>query len=547
MATSTAVVLCAGLKTDALTGFRSFRQLADTLAQAGFPTLRFQYPGTGDSCELDAAEYWAAWQASVHMAADWLRNHCGAQRIVLCGLRFGAMLAAVVAENRADVAGLVLLAPVVRGKSYIRQLMIEAKLQGEEAGAGDNLAVDGLLLPEETVRLIRQVDLRSVTLPPMCPVAVYAETPSPVLSQCAQAWARCGAKVTLEDFAGLEAMLRLNFMIHEAPAAVGRIAAWLRAAVEADRSGLQPDCVPADAEIRPAGCIETPLRFGVNGALFGILCRPSACAESDVAVVIGNTAGDPHCAPLHVDLARRFAAAGFASLRMDFAGVGDSLAPGDAETNVLETDRRPDMIAALDALSQIGFKHFALEGLCSAAYHAFHTAVVDPRIRALLLVNIPPFTWRDSNASELQVFAAQSPLELLRKMCSPQGWMVLYRGRLKLAGRLTGLGIWLVRKAEAVVQRIAHPLGFRPRPSFARASVGGLSQRVRSLFVFSKGDVGIAAFTQAFTPKQIPSDVTVQIIPVVDHNIAGREARRLVAEHVIGFLLQNQERTADSL
>src|SRR5271166_1542437 len=413
MAASTAVVLCAGLKTDAVTGYRSFRQLADVLAAAGFPTLRFHYPGTGDSCELDAAEYWAAWQGSVHMAADWLRNHCGAQRIVLCGLRFGAMLAAVVAENRADVAGLVLLAPVVRGKSYIRQLMIEAKLQGEEAWAGNNLAVDGLPLPEETVRLIRQVDLRSVTLPPMCPVAIYAETPSPVLSQCVQTWANGGATVTLEDVAGFEAMLRLNFRIHEAPAAVGRIAAWLRVAVEADRSGLQREYVPAEPEIRPAGCIETPLRFGAGAALFGILCRPSARAEGDLAVVIGNTGGDPHCAPLHVDLARQFAAAGIASLRIDFAGLGDSIAPGDAETNVLETDRRPDIVAALDALSQIGFKHFALQGLCSAAYHGFHTAVVDPRIRTLLLVNIPPFTWRDGSANELQVLAAQSPLDLL--------------------------------------------------------------------------------------------------------------------------------------
>ena len=46
-------------------------------------------------------------------------------RIVLVGLRFGAILATVVAADRTDVAGLVLLAPVRRGRSYMRQLIME--------------------------------------------------------------------------------------------------------------------------------------------------------------------------------------------------------------------------------------------------------------------------------------------------------------------------------------------------------------------------------------------------------------------------------------
>src|SRR5271154_6978 len=108
-AASVAVLLCPGLTTDGVTGHRSLRLLGDALAADGYPTLRFDYPGTGDSCDFCAADPWTTWQQSIQIAADWLRQHSGAQRIVLCGLRFGAMLAASVAEVRNDVAGLILL------------------------------------------------------------------------------------------------------------------------------------------------------------------------------------------------------------------------------------------------------------------------------------------------------------------------------------------------------------------------------------------------------------------------------------------------------
>ena len=67
------VVLCTGLGRDSATAHRSFRLLADRLCADGYPTVRFDYPGTGDSCEMATADSWAAWENGVNLAADTLR------------------------------------------------------------------------------------------------------------------------------------------------------------------------------------------------------------------------------------------------------------------------------------------------------------------------------------------------------------------------------------------------------------------------------------------------------------------------------------------
>ena len=160
-----AVVMCSGLKEDKVTGHRSFRLLADAFAARGYPTLRFDYRGTGNSRDIDVAEPWTEWQRNIHAAGCHLRRHVGAQRIVLCGLRIGATLAALVAQAHDDVDGLILLAPVIRGRTYIRQVSVETNV-GRGAVSGSGLMLEDLWLSEETVETIsRSIYARSGSAP----------------------------------------------------------------------------------------------------------------------------------------------------------------------------------------------------------------------------------------------------------------------------------------------------------------------------------------------------------------------------------------------
>ena len=67
------------------------------------------------------------------------------------------------------------------------------------------------------------------------------------------------------------------------------------------------------------GQIETPIGFGPDNGLFGILCEPET-GEPDIAVIICGGGRNPHygVGRSAVYLARHLAAAGIASLRMDF-------------------------------------------------------------------------------------------------------------------------------------------------------------------------------------------------------------------------------------
>jgi pimeloyl-ACP methyl ester carboxylesterase len=533
----TGVVLCPGLLDDGCSGHRPLRQLADALAAAGYPTVRFDYRGTGDSADLDDADCWPAWLGNVHAAADWLRRHAGVRRIVLVGLRFGATLAASAARDRTDVVGLVLLAPVLRGRSYLRQLAIEAG-PNHQAAAARGMALREIRLSEASVGAIGAVDLSSVALPPDCRVAVFATAASPVLAACVAAWRAGGAMVDSTDFAGLEAMQRPTFLVHEAQAQVGRIVTWLRGALPDDQPASACAAAESAAGIGGGDWHETPVRFGRDGMLVGVLCRPAGVPESDMALLIGNSSGNPHYgyARFAVALGRRLAGAGVASLRFDFAGLGDSVAAGDAPGHCFETDRSADIAAAIDALGAHGYRRFAIAGLCSGAYHALHGALADARIGTLLLVNLPLFRWRVGDSVEFYNHATENPARFLAKLADRSVWSRLFQGRLGLRERLAMQGLWCVNQTQALLRRVAPLLGLQPPVGFAQRCMRVLATRSRTLFLLSEGDESIEAVAGALGPGPVPPGITWCVVPGIDHSVTDPAMQRVVADRMMAFL-----------
>ena len=115
----TAVVICPPFGWDLMSPYRARRDWAEHLAARGYPTMRIDLQGTGDSAGMptDPARL-DAWTRAVFAAALSLRCASGAQRIVAIGIGLGGVVAYHAAAAGAAVEDLVLWAsPLAAARS----------------------------------------------------------------------------------------------------------------------------------------------------------------------------------------------------------------------------------------------------------------------------------------------------------------------------------------------------------------------------------------------------------------------------------------------
>ncbi|MDM0115081.1 hypothetical protein QTI66_23230 [Variovorax sp. J22R133] len=129
---------------------------------------------------------------------------------------------------------------------------------------------------------------------------------------------------------------------------------------------------------------ETPLTFGPDGTLVGVLTQPVNTPTSSVGCLLLNVGVNPRMGPrrINVKAARELASVGIPSLRIDLSGVGDSRASGGRAD--FRTQALLDMQAAIDQLqASTGLRQFIVFGICSGAANGMALTLADPRIVGL--------------------------------------------------------------------------------------------------------------------------------------------------------------------
>lgn len=116
------VLLCNPWGQEFVRAHRALSQLGLRLARQGFPVLRFDYLGSGDSSGEDIDGTLTQWQSDIRVAIQELKRRARIDTVIIAGLRLGATLATIVASGRDDVEGLVLWEPVVSGYDYLQEL-----------------------------------------------------------------------------------------------------------------------------------------------------------------------------------------------------------------------------------------------------------------------------------------------------------------------------------------------------------------------------------------------------------------------------------------
>ena len=118
-----AIVICSPLGQEYIRSHWSCKLLAKQLARGGAHVLRFDLSGHGNSSgRIDQQQSLQSWTDDIGQAIDCIREKSNATSVTLLGLRFGATLAALTAEQRPDVHSLVAWEPVLAGERYLQGL-----------------------------------------------------------------------------------------------------------------------------------------------------------------------------------------------------------------------------------------------------------------------------------------------------------------------------------------------------------------------------------------------------------------------------------------
>ena len=115
-------ILCPPLWHEYIYSHRAYRQLAVRLSRAGYPVLRFDYYGSGDSGGDEEQGEIPQRLTDISTAVSEMRSRSGLGKVCLLGLRLGGTLSMMSGAQRGDVEGLVLWDPVVTGRAHIKEM-----------------------------------------------------------------------------------------------------------------------------------------------------------------------------------------------------------------------------------------------------------------------------------------------------------------------------------------------------------------------------------------------------------------------------------------
>ena len=423
---SRVAVICPPIGPEYTRSHRTLRHLADRLARAGIPALRFDYEGTGDSIGDDTAPArLEAWRRSIATAVGEARARTGCESVCLIGVRLGATLAALESAG-ADL--LVLWNPVVKGRTYARELQAMAMTSGSPQHQGDD-AIDsaGFRISRETLDALKALDLAKSPFPPDKRVLIVdrddlpGDTSLPADDRIAAA--------------GWNEMMADHQFTVVPEAALASIVDWI---------GREPSgsnaTAPHALAATPAPAMtftESPQQFGADDHLFGILTRPAGATTKPTAILL-NAGSIHHVGPhrLYVHLARELAQRGHPVLRFDFEGIGDSVLrrPG-TENHPYEITAIADLEAAIAHLEEHeGAKRFVLIGLCSGAYHVFKAGLDLREVDIVRLIAINPwyFEWREGLSLDTTVNHYESVAAYRTAARDPERWKRLLRGEVDM-------------------------------------------------------------------------------------------------------------------
>ena len=513
----TGVVICNPFGHEALCAHRSLRHFAESAAALGYPAMRFDYDGTGDSAGEDLdADRLSAWRASVLDAVRELRQRTGVTRVCLLGVRLGGLIAALAAADSAAVAdavaGLALVAPVTNGKLWLRETRALQAAMGRAPAPAQFALPDsvqesvGLLLGEATREEIGASEIAALASRLPREILILDRSDRPALTGFAAELQSGGSTVR---HAVLPGFVEMMLDPHEAippEAMLSEFTDWLKErfptsalkgaglhAAGGAETGAMPGTLRGPAAVAPG--IEEQLCFlDAEQRLFGVVTTPGGVPPTR-AMLLLNSGANHHIGNgrMYVRFARRLAARGWLVLRYDVSGIGDSLPHSGAPENEVYTRHAvADLEAALAFIrSRFGVARVETLGLCSGAYHSFKGAVAGLPIDGLFVANPLVFFWKPGMSLDYPPFQmVQAAEQLQRSMLQAGKWIKLLRGQVDLREVLRVVAHRAEDRARSLGREVARAEHLPVRDDLAAELTTVVRRGVALRFLFSVGDPG---------------------------------------------------------
>jgi pimeloyl-ACP methyl ester carboxylesterase len=562
------VILCNAFGHESVWSHKGIRRIAEGLSARGIPALRFDYLGTGDSVGVDGEnDQLERCVADIGKAIAWFKRETGVTHVTLCGLRLGAAFA-LLAARRTPVDELVLLAPVVSGKSYVRELSVIRKtwleqlaaplraLQGEDAP----LNVLGQVYSKQFQADLSVLDparlIKDAAIEPASRALVFDIRPN-ASEPLRMTLTELGVQVECRPFDGYAEFQQETAFSVFPESVFNEAVDWMSGSATIDQSAARVSRETkwdANVVVETPEAREQPVRLGASG-LFGILCKPRMHGANGPVLLITNTSASAHVGDsrLSVRIARDMARRGIASLRFDARGVGDSpelpdaLSAGSTFSEIYSSKTAQDVAKAAAWLREQGHKKVVAFGICSGAYSAMRAALFEPALTGIITVNLPSFYVPEgSTAESLKKRQFNSIAGYGQSVLELSKWKKIISGErspLAILRQITSQIFARIRfrVADAIGWKREAPAGVEGSPTDPRGIVQALQRKgVQGLLLYGAYDIGVDVVSTYFGKhgKNLSraSSVRVAVFDELDHALFGPKASETAMNACATFL-----------
>lgn len=448
---SVGMVICNPWGFDELCTRKFHRILADQLAGRGVPVLRFDYPGEGDALPASEAGL-AGWVEGALAAARELQARTGCAQVAFYGMGVGAAVALRAAHRFDHTAGLVMAAPVLNGRRYLRETELRDRVIQSELGldhgyAQGSTTLAGFIMPPAVAADVKglKLDGDKLRFPSEMPVLLLQRPDDGGDAQALEVLQGLGLTPETGRFADYGAMmdgLNISVIPQEPLAEINRFAArhWVGGGSVVRTTEPRPESrVTADeAGLLGEGFREQPLTFGGEQAMFGVLCAPTDMPVRATLILL-NMAYTYHIGwgGLWVQVSRQLAQHGIATLRVDLSNIGDSRASSSGPLQVIYSDQQlADIRSVVNGLKETGGPGEApifMAGTCSGAYSALHFAAANADIAGVVSINQLRMIWDpDEDVEQALRTGARTISDYKRRAFNPDTYRRVLRGEVDM-------------------------------------------------------------------------------------------------------------------